>query len=52
MPPVWALTVSTAAVMLDWTVTSRARMVTLGRLARLGILDGVRAVAKTCRPRS
>ena len=27
-------------------------MVTLVRLARLGILDGVRAVAKTCKPRS
>lgn len=52
MPPVWALTASTAAAMLDWTVTSRARMVTLGRLPRLGILDGVRAVAKTCKPRS
>lgn len=38
--------------MLEWMVTSRARMVTLGRLARLGILDGVRAVAKTCKPRS
>lgn len=27
-------------------------MVMLGRLDRLGILDGVRAVAKTCKPRS
>lgn len=52
MPPVWALTASTAAVTLDWMVTSRARRVTLCRFARMGILDRVRAVAKTCKPRS
>lgn len=52
MPPVWALTASAAAVMLDSIVTSRARRVTLGRFARFRILDRVRAVAKTCNPRS